>query len=1271
MVARPMLGDLELQQVQQIEVDEDQVLVHHQVPELEGDFHQRLGRRAASVALSGVLTGPDVGNGLKKLRERFRTAEAVPFTADIATATSLSQVLIEEMGVRELAGKPQRFEYAFRLREFIPSPPPETTPPPPVPPPPPPRVDTGTLIVEVEVEGEPDFDFSTVTVTVRGTQEDGTVLSRTLTNRTGNRWEEDEFPPGTYTADAVVTDPQPMTGSGAGRVQAGQTTTIPITLKPGAVIATAFVVHFRFDNSFVEPCMRRVLRQVMAHAESHADDKLIVVGHTDKTGSEDYNQSLSERRARSVFAFLTSGGDPAGALAEWTRLRQRATGGLPSIEDSWGTFQYQYMLQDLGFYPGNVDGDHGDQTDKAVESFRSVHGLPPGPTVNDAVWDALIRDYFQQDQDAMQLSKDQLLANASDGCDGGPLRWLGCGELSPLPEPKPPTEKAHRQYRRVELLFVRATELACKVPRPVTLDLPDTGEMATWCLGPGEASKPCCFASRECDSGGQGQFCITPAETGEFTVKGSFEFEDGTPAPNVKYVLIAPDGEFMDGEHATQPHKGEGNLGRAKDDSTFEYPGDDRKKAPGIFTVEVREKFMAHPKSDPTAIANGNVVCARLDGTKDLVVVLCTAGTAFDLQVTDTVPVGGAGSTTFLATRDTTGAVTITAVATASGTCLVPQGIEWTGGDTVPGNPLQRRVSRAIVGNTTVTATMRDTGDTRSVEIFVVRVTLDVDADRDGTVEEDAAGKDTWEFGAGKKGAVILVNNDDDDADGFVDADDDVVNGPDDVKELAPLVIRMSGPLPAGVDLVLSVSDQSKVRVFDARTPGATAVIGPPSLPAEFTVTTSTAADVEFGLEATQYPDLAFDGLIDLVLTLNEGATELGKDHVKVRAAPWIMSSHLEATERLFVIAISGFNVPPDSTFVDDIDAAAHAAGPPLTRASDPSFTLELDPWAQDCMELGYSRMPTQSFTVGLNAVNPRALEILAPDQLLGHDFGLELSLPNATFSTFDSHGNLEVSPPVTVGGKNFKLGRIYHGKGGRPGEPFSAAIKAFLSAQRVQKPFELDTNWLRVGHVDEVISFVPSNVGKPFRMLFASTTEALRILRKLKDDGHGDLLLFAGKPGPEFGERTINDLLKEPLLSDNADCQTKLDAIEATMVTELGLNAASDIVRIPSLFLEIGAHSRMFAALIPGMVNLLVITSPNFPAHQLVIPKPFGPTLGTVDQLEEDVRGKLLPLGYTVPRIRFVDDFDTYHIGEGEVHCATNSSRKPHTTPWWEQEDF
>ncbi len=125
MTGRPMLGDLELAYVQALDVAERQVLTEHPVPALEGDFLQSLGRRASRISVAGIAAGDTAAETLRKLREAFRDAAPLPFTADIATATRLDRVIVEAMGVRELAGNPQRFEFVLTLREYLAPPPAE------------------------------------------------------------------------------------------------------------------------------------------------------------------------------------------------------------------------------------------------------------------------------------------------------------------------------------------------------------------------------------------------------------------------------------------------------------------------------------------------------------------------------------------------------------------------------------------------------------------------------------------------------------------------------------------------------------------------------------------------------------------------------------------------------------------------------------------------------------------------------------------------------------------------------------------------------------------------------------------------------------------------------------------------------------------------------------------------------------------------------------------------------------------------------------------
>lgn len=607
MPAKPMIDDLELQQVQKIEAEEKEAVSAHPIPALDGDFLQNLGRRAVRVTLNGVLTGPEVGDGLKKLREKFQATDPVPFVADIATAIGVDKMLIEAMDVRELAGKPERFEYAVALREFIPPPEPKEEPPPP--PPPKPDVKKATLIVEVIVDGQPNFDFNTVTVTVGGKKADGSQLStRTLKNRKDNVWTEDDFPPGQYTAQAVVSVPQAMSGSANANVQAGQKATATIHLTPGGgvVVAQTFVVHFEIDKAFIEPCMRQVLRDAAQFAKNNPTTKLLVSGNTDlvgtpgaPTGSDPYNQSLSERRARSVFAFITFGRDPEPAVTEWQELRKGQAKPHPTINDKWGTRQVQFMLQDLGFYPGRIDGQDGPLTQEAIRAFRCHEGLPPGTTMDDPTWDALIRAYLKQDSLAVPAS--QFFSN----CGTEILKWTGCASQ----DPQKNVRTAWRPNRRVELLFVKTDKLPCDIAQPDTFDLPTAGAVGSgWCVGPGDVHHRACFVVPLLPPGGQPtdkEWLRQPAQPGTITVQGSIKFDDGKPYAKKKFVLITPIGECK----ADEQPDGKPVAGKTGDSGEFQFAG----QPAGVYTLEVQnDTDVVVRLEDDDSAAKGAIVCKEL-----------------------------------------------------------------------------------------------------------------------------------------------------------------------------------------------------------------------------------------------------------------------------------------------------------------------------------------------------------------------------------------------------------------------------------------------------------------------------------------------------------------------------------------------------------------------------------------------------------------------------------------------------------------------------------
>lgn len=74
-------------------------------------------------------------------------------------------------------------------------------------------------------------------------------------------------------------------------------------------------ITFAVDSSTVQPGFQSTLDKVATTLTQYEKTYVDVMGHTDSTGSEAYNQALSERRASSVASYLTSRGVQSARLA--------------------------------------------------------------------------------------------------------------------------------------------------------------------------------------------------------------------------------------------------------------------------------------------------------------------------------------------------------------------------------------------------------------------------------------------------------------------------------------------------------------------------------------------------------------------------------------------------------------------------------------------------------------------------------------------------------------------------------------------------------------------------------------------------------------------------------------------------------------------------------------------------------------------------------------------------------------------------------------------
>ena len=71
---------------------------------------------------------------------------------------------------------------------------------------------------------------------------------------------------------------------------------------------------FDFDKSIVKPEGKQVLDRLADQAKDLQLEVIIAIGHADATGTDAYNQKLSERRAAAVKAYLVSKGVAANKI---------------------------------------------------------------------------------------------------------------------------------------------------------------------------------------------------------------------------------------------------------------------------------------------------------------------------------------------------------------------------------------------------------------------------------------------------------------------------------------------------------------------------------------------------------------------------------------------------------------------------------------------------------------------------------------------------------------------------------------------------------------------------------------------------------------------------------------------------------------------------------------------------------------------------------------------------------------------------------------------
>jgi outer membrane protein OmpA-like peptidoglycan-associated protein len=74
-------------------------------------------------------------------------------------------------------------------------------------------------------------------------------------------------------------------------------------------------ITFDYDRYDIKPQFQQTLDEVAGTLRNYNQTYIDVLGHTDTTGSDQYNQGLSERRAQSVASYLTARGVAPARIA--------------------------------------------------------------------------------------------------------------------------------------------------------------------------------------------------------------------------------------------------------------------------------------------------------------------------------------------------------------------------------------------------------------------------------------------------------------------------------------------------------------------------------------------------------------------------------------------------------------------------------------------------------------------------------------------------------------------------------------------------------------------------------------------------------------------------------------------------------------------------------------------------------------------------------------------------------------------------------------------
>lgn len=525
------------------------------------------------------------------------------------------------------------------------------------------------------------------------------------------------------------------------------------------------------------------------------------------------------------------------------------------------------------------------------------------------------------------------------------------------------------------------------------------------------------------------------------------------------------------------------------------------------------------------------------------------------------------------------------------------------------------------------------------IDVYVVKVDINGDYNRDGAPVDHAAEASAVTF-EGPKGMVILANNDDDNSNDLPDAiEDDVINGAEDLEDITTFKVACLGiqaeEIPSTFTVEIKALDpltgelSDAVRVFPQLTEnqsGGAQLTFPNSL---VKATLAGTSNVTMGIEGIVYGKEAV-----VRMTLKNGGNALCTDEFRVRTSPYFVSPNNHMADEVFVSFTS-------NPYVLNAFASGLSGICPLRKSSDYPAGAGSNPmcYIQDHAEFGYTQTP-----VGLGTF--KAMRVILGKAQTDPNLQDLLENDRAFFTERldQNFGNLIVTPETIAS----PYGTIICGSG------FS--YLDFLKKQNVQPAgggvVAIDAGWLATPHIDNLVAIIPSGAST-FAVFVADLQLAIDLLNA---NPTNEIEVFED-PRPIYNDLANSDGIQA--------IKAKLEIMYDALETGLGISK-SQFIHVPVAFdpMMLMGDVRTF---LPVSVNMQYVQTSN--GKRVFVPEAcfepfFADAIG-------GLRAKLNGIGIdngeivVVPTGSGMLNGTPFNFGMGgDVHCISNPSMQAPTSP-------